>query len=149
MSVCLSVHWFVTELFLRLFVASLKVFSNGLVCSSVCLPDFFESADAPDLGLMTLLNSEQFSHYCSCQTVRDWIAVYPALFLSVCLSTIFYFSLAATSRSCVLSLLLSLFSVFTLNFSQNCFKDKWKVFSTKGRCRHRQNFNTGYVIYRV
>ena len=22
-----------------------------------------------------------FSHYCSCPTVRDWIAVYPALFL--------------------------------------------------------------------
>ena len=47
---CLSVHWFVTELFLRLFVASLKVFSNVLVCSSVCLPDFSESADARDLG---------------------------------------------------------------------------------------------------
>ena len=26
------------------------------------------------------LNSERFSHYCSCPTVRDWIAVYPALF---------------------------------------------------------------------
>ena len=28
---------------------------------------------------VTFLNSEQFSHYCSCPTVRDWIAVYPAL----------------------------------------------------------------------
>ena len=26
------------------------------------------------------LNSERFSHYCSCPTERDWIAVYPALF---------------------------------------------------------------------
>ena len=53
-SVRLSVHWFVTKLFLRLFVASSKVFLNVLVCSSVCLPDFSESADARDLGLMTL-----------------------------------------------------------------------------------------------
>ena len=30
--------------------------------------------------LRTFLNSERFSHYCSCPTVRDWIAVYPALF---------------------------------------------------------------------
>ena len=29
---------------------------------------------------VTFLSSEQFPHYCSCQTVRDWIAVYPALF---------------------------------------------------------------------
>ena len=29
---------------------------------------------------VTFLNSEQFLHYCSCPTVRDWIAVYPALF---------------------------------------------------------------------
>ena len=29
---------------------------------------------------VTFLNSERFSHYCSCPTVRDWIAVYPALF---------------------------------------------------------------------
>ena len=29
---------------------------------------------------ITFLNSERFSHYCSCPTVRDWIAVYPALF---------------------------------------------------------------------
>ena len=28
-----------------------------------------------------LLNSERFLHYCSCQIVRDWIALYPALFL--------------------------------------------------------------------
>ena len=27
------------------------------------------------------LNSERFSHYCSCPTVRDCIAVYPALFI--------------------------------------------------------------------
>ena len=30
---------------------------------------------------VTFLNSGRFSHYCSCPTVRDWIAVYPALFL--------------------------------------------------------------------
>ena len=30
---------------------------------------------------VTFLNSERFLHYCSCPTVRDWIAVYPALFL--------------------------------------------------------------------
>ena len=30
---------------------------------------------------VTFLNSEWFLHYCSCPTVRDWIAVYPALFL--------------------------------------------------------------------
>ena len=28
---------------------------------------------------VTFLNSEHFLHYCSCPTVRDWIAVYPAL----------------------------------------------------------------------
>ena len=31
---------------------------------------------------VTFLNSERFSHYCSCPAVRDWIAVYPALLLS-------------------------------------------------------------------
>ena len=60
-SIYLSVHWFVSKLFLRLFVASSKVFPNVLVCSSVCLPDFFESADARDLGLMTLFLS--FPHF--------------------------------------------------------------------------------------
>ena len=30
---------------------------------------------------ITFLNCEQFSHYCSCPTVRNWIAVYPALFV--------------------------------------------------------------------
>ena len=30
--------------------------------------------------LVTLLNSERFLHYYSCPTVRDWIAVFPALF---------------------------------------------------------------------
>ena len=30
---------------------------------------------------VTFLNSKRFSHYCSCPTVRDWIAVYPALFM--------------------------------------------------------------------
>ena len=29
---------------------------------------------------VTFLNSERFSQRCSCPTVRDWIAVYPALF---------------------------------------------------------------------
>ena len=29
---------------------------------------------------VTFLNCERFSHYRSCPTVRDWIAVYPALF---------------------------------------------------------------------
>ena len=29
---------------------------------------------------VTFLNFVQFLHYCSCPTVRDWIAVYPALF---------------------------------------------------------------------
>ena len=32
---------------------------------------------------VTFLNSERFSHYCSCPTVRDWIAVYPALFIHI------------------------------------------------------------------
>ena len=33
---------------------------------------------------VTFLNSEQFLHYCSCPTVRDWIAVYPTIvFMSV------------------------------------------------------------------
>ena len=31
---------------------------------------------------VTFLNSERFLQYCSCPTVRDWIAVYPALFKS-------------------------------------------------------------------
>ena len=30
--------------------------------------------------LRIFLNSERFPHYCSCPTVRDWIAVYSALF---------------------------------------------------------------------
>ena len=51
-----SFHWFITKLFLRFFVASSTVFLNVLVCLSVCLPDFSESADARDLGLMTLLH---------------------------------------------------------------------------------------------
>ena len=29
---------------------------------------------------VTFLNSERFLTYCSCPTVRDWIAVHPALF---------------------------------------------------------------------
>ena len=29
---------------------------------------------------VTFLNFEWYLHYCSCLTVRDWIAVYPALF---------------------------------------------------------------------
>ena len=36
---------------------------------------------------VTFLNFELFSHYCSCPAVHDWIAVYPALFISIlCLS---------------------------------------------------------------
>ena len=35
----------------------------------------------PSVGpSVTFLNSERVLHYCSCPTVRDWIAVYPALF---------------------------------------------------------------------
>ena len=35
----------------------------------------------PSVGRsVTFLNSERFPHYGSCPTVRDWIAVYPALF---------------------------------------------------------------------
>ena len=30
---------------------------------------------------VTFLNSERFSHYCSCPTVREWIAMYPASFM--------------------------------------------------------------------
>ena len=55
LSVCLSVHWFVTKMFLRLIVASSKFFLNVLIYSSVCLPEFSESANARDLDLMTLL----------------------------------------------------------------------------------------------
>ena len=33
-----------------------------------------------------------------------------------------------------------------INFSQNCFKVKGIFFSTKGRCRHREKFNTRYVL---
>ena len=29
---------------------------------------------------VTFLNCERFSHYCSCPSVRDWIAMYPVLF---------------------------------------------------------------------
>ena len=53
-SIHLSVHWFVTKLFLRLSVASLKVFLAVIVCSSVCLPDFSESADARDFSPFSL-----------------------------------------------------------------------------------------------
>ena len=31
--------------------------------------------------------SEQFLHYCSCPTIRDWIAMYPALFKEIGLFT--------------------------------------------------------------
>ena len=34
-------------------------------------------------GSVTFLNCEPFSHYCSCPTVRDWIAVYLALFFDM------------------------------------------------------------------
>ena len=34
------------------------------------------------VGPSHFLNSKRFSHYCSCPTVRDWFAVYPALFLT-------------------------------------------------------------------
>ena len=34
----------------------------------------------PSVGPVTFLNCERFSHYCSCPSVRDWIAVYPTLF---------------------------------------------------------------------
>ena len=33
-----------------------------------------------DRQSLTFLNSKRFSQYCSCPTVCDWIAVYPALF---------------------------------------------------------------------
>ena len=37
----------------------------------------------PSVGpSVPFLNCERFSHYRSCQTVRDWIAVYPALLFS-------------------------------------------------------------------
>ena len=35
---------------------------------------------ARDCKVLALLNYEWFSHYCSCPTIRDWIAVYSALF---------------------------------------------------------------------
>ena len=43
---------------------------------------------------VTLLNCERFSHYCSCPTIRDWIAMYPALFPLKCdrLICIYFFS---------------------------------------------------------
>ena len=40
---------------------------------------------------VTFLNSERFLHYCSCPTVRDWIAVYPALFKSEHPEKMFFF----------------------------------------------------------
>ena len=49
------------EVILRLFVANSNVFKNVLVGSSDYLPDFSESADARDLGLMLFFSSEQFS----------------------------------------------------------------------------------------
>merc|ERR1712074_280478 len=60
---------------------------------------------------VTFLISERFLRYCSCPTVRDWIAVYPALFLSLpalCLS----FSL-----SFFLSFFLSYFLFLSFYFS--------------------------------
>ena len=40
----------------------------------------------PSVGpSVTFLNSERFLHYCSCPTVRDWIAMYPALFSTTAL----------------------------------------------------------------
>ena len=51
----------------RLFLAGIK----GL----------FHSVLVHQLGrLVTFSNSERFLHNCSCPTVRDWIAVFPALF---------------------------------------------------------------------
>ena len=74
----LFVYWLVGP-FVTLFLFSrghatlhLAVSVGRLVCRSVG-PSVRPS--------VTLLNSERFSHYCSCPTVRDWIAVYPALFL--------------------------------------------------------------------
>ena len=45
----------------------------------------------------TFLNSERFLQYCSCPTVRDWIAVYPALFWSYSLFSFQPFGLVGRS----------------------------------------------------
>ena len=52
---------------------------NGLVTSNMAPAH----PHATSVTVYTaLLNCELFLHYCSCSTVRDWIAVYPALFHS-------------------------------------------------------------------
>ena len=52
---------------------------------------------------VTFLNSERFSHYCSCPTVHDWIAVYPAWFLSFnCWPTLCFPLLGPFLTSCFL-----------------------------------------------
>ena len=49
---------------------------------------------------VTFLNSKRFLHYCSCPTVRDWTAVYPALFLiHQNLHCSFLFDTAGTTRT--------------------------------------------------
>ena len=73
-----SVDWLVTHLFdnpygehiglLGFLVVDTRLYT--LQCRSV----------RPSVGRsVTFLNSDRFSHYCSCPTVRDWTAVYPAL----------------------------------------------------------------------
>ena len=46
---------------------------------------------ARDCKGLSLLNYEWFSHYCSCPTVPDWIAVYSALFFNM--TQLIYFAL--------------------------------------------------------
>ena len=67
-----SARWSVKMFFLCLFlVADTRLYT--LACRSV------RRSVRPSV---TFLNCDRFSHYCSCQTVRDWIAVYPALLLN-------------------------------------------------------------------
>ena len=54
----------------------LSVFSRGHASLHLAV------SVSPSVGrLVTFLNSQWFLHYCSCPTVSDWIAVYPALFI--------------------------------------------------------------------
>ena len=73
---------------------------------------------------VTLLNSERFSHYCPCPTVRDWFAVYPAL--SVFLLAIFCFSPCWLLFFLLLSFV-SVFAIFAFLLAIFCFSN-WLLF---------------------
>ena len=100
MSECVSVSEFILTIDLN---SSLSLFSGGhaTLHLAVSVGMSVGRPVGPSVGRsVTFLNSKRFLHYCSCPTVRDWTAVYPALFLiHQNLHCSFLFDTAGTTRT--------------------------------------------------